>query len=249
VQNQRDRAAAQYLVDRISAVAVELGLQPGEPGCEPNINIVFTTNGKEMAASLVESSPLVFRPFGGTGGTTQGLHALAQFKASEAAVRWWQITLPVNRGGEVAVQLPNSWTNLNVFSGTDKDGNPMEGPHWMRQVPWTAGSNSRITHSMKDQFLVNYIIADASKLQTASWEQVADYLAMVALAQIKPDAQPTSYSSILNLFNTSNPPQAMTAMDRLYLQSLYEMDTMRMPKLQRSLFSDTMARKVSSVAD
>src|SRR5205814_2783877 len=51
------RDAAQYLVDRISRLAAEVGLEPGEPGCSPAVVILFTTNGKETARRLVDEQP------------------------------------------------------------------------------------------------------------------------------------------------------------------------------------------------
>src|SRR5262252_4633839 len=33
-----ENSAAQYVVDRISRQALELGLEPGEPGCTPQVN-------------------------------------------------------------------------------------------------------------------------------------------------------------------------------------------------------------------
>src|SRR5690606_34660233 len=56
--------AAQYIVDRISALALEVGLEIGEPGCRPQVNILFATDAKEMAALMVQSQPRVFRPAG-----------------------------------------------------------------------------------------------------------------------------------------------------------------------------------------
>ena len=87
------------------------------------------------------------------------------------------------------------------------------------------------------------MIVDVSKLGTVSWPQLTDYIAMVSLAQVDPDGLPSGYNSILNLFNTPNPPARMTEMDRSYLQALYSMDTRRMPKLQRSLLANTMVRE------
>src|SRR5215471_8802069 len=36
-----ESTAAQYVVDRISRQAIDVGLEPGEPGCTPQVNIIF----------------------------------------------------------------------------------------------------------------------------------------------------------------------------------------------------------------
>src|SRR5688572_16026632 len=50
-----ESSAAQYIVDRISSLALDVGLEPGEPGCRPDVNIIFATNAKETASQKVES--------------------------------------------------------------------------------------------------------------------------------------------------------------------------------------------------
>src|SRR6185295_548382 len=48
VQNL-ERTAAQYLVDRISRLAADVGLTPGEPGCSANVVIAWSNDGKKTA--------------------------------------------------------------------------------------------------------------------------------------------------------------------------------------------------------
>src|SRR5688572_142012 len=50
-----ENTAAQYIVDRVSQLALEMGVRPGEPGCGPNVIIIFTTDGKQLATHLVEN--------------------------------------------------------------------------------------------------------------------------------------------------------------------------------------------------
>src|SRR6476661_10037146 len=49
-----ESTAAQYVVDRISRQGLDLGLEPGEPGCRPQVNIVFATNASETASFMVK---------------------------------------------------------------------------------------------------------------------------------------------------------------------------------------------------
>src|SRR5690606_17545073 len=75
-------AAAQYIVDRISSLALDVGLEPGEPGCRPQVNILFAADARAMASVMVDSQPRVFRPAGGTAGMDLGLEALDDFVES-----------------------------------------------------------------------------------------------------------------------------------------------------------------------
>ena len=224
VHNLADRAAAQFVADRISLVALELGLEPGEPGCRANLNIIFTPDGSDTADRLLKSAPRAFRPFAGAGGTTQGVAELERFRTSEQPVRWWQITMIVDELGQPAMDLGFG-------------------------MPQIRGSNSRIKNSVSDALWGSIVIVDTSKLANVNWLQLTDYLAMVSLAQVKPDGAPAGYDSILNLFGAGQPPAGLTTMDRTYLHALYEMDTMIMPRMQRSGFASRMVRELGDSAE
>jgi hypothetical protein len=217
VRNLADRTTAEFVADRISLIALEVGLEPGEPGCRPNIHIVFARDGRDLASRLVEDTPRLFRPFAGAGGTTQGLSALELFKTSDAPIRWWQITMIVDELGMPAIDL---WG----------DG---------ESVPVIRGMPSRLRKATSDDLWGSLVIVDVSKLGTKTWPQVADYLAMVSLAQVQPGGIPANHDSILNLFGAGNPP-SMSALDLSYLRALYRIDTMTVSRAQRGMIATMM---------
>jgi len=227
VNNLRNAEVAQYVVDRISVIAFEVGLRPGEPGCSPNLNIIFTSDGAALANALVTTNRSAFRPYGGAGGTTQGLKALEEFATSDAPVRWWQITMPVDRMGNIAININSA------------DAGP----------PIVRSQGSLITNSVSDELWTTYVIVDTTKVVNARLDSLADYLAMVSLAQVDPGGVPANYNSILNLFNAANPAGGLTELDRTYLQALYRMDTRRMPRMQRSLLASTMVLEQDRMAE
>jgi hypothetical protein len=237
VYNLPDQTMAQYIADKITLTALEVGLKTGSPGCEPNLRIVFSPDARELASKMVEDSPTMFRPFGGIDGTTQGLVALESFKNSQAPVRWWQITMMVNEFGEPAIILPG----INDFILNSETGDML--------YPMVRGEVSRLKSGIQDVLWGSLVIIDVNKLGNAKWPQLADYLAMVSLAQIDPNGKPSGYDSILNLFSADTPPLGMTDMDRTYLRALYEMDTMMLPHTQRGVFSSQMVRALRKIED
>lgn len=62
------------------------------------------------------------------------------------------------------------------------------------------------------------------------------------LVQIKPDADPSGYDSILGLFTASSPPDGLTGWDRSYLRAVYDMDRQILPGAQRSQIVSLMQR-------
>lgn len=219
-------SAAQYLVDRVSQLAMQLGLEPGEPGCGPDVLIVFTTDANRAATHMVENEPRIFRPVFGTSGMNLPLEALDRFKESDRPVRWWHVSMPVDaRTGRPAIRMP-------------QDGGP--------PVISVAGP-SRIYSGIRDDLQRVIIVVDATKLTGTTWQQLGDYLAVISLAQIDPHAKPDAFDSILNLFSTPQYYSGLTDWDRSYLQALYTFDQERMPRLQRGALVSRMTRREREV--
>lgn len=228
---------AQYLADKISLIAQDVGLKTGDPGCKPNLQIVFSPDARALADSMVENSLASFLPFGGEGGTTQGRAALERFRSTDAPVRWWQITMVVDELGNPAIALPQVTDPGNTDNGSNTS------------IPMIRGIASKLRRPTSDAIWGALVIVDGSKVGKVQWPQLAGYLAMVSLAQVNPDAPPAGYESILNLFTADQPPPDLTDMDYAYLRALYRMDTMVMPQIQRGSLVNWMLREQEALRD
>lgn len=203
--------AAQYLVDRVSTVAEDLGLRAGAPGCSPNILIVMTEDANGLAKDMIDRSPRAFRM--GGAGMDRGGAELRRFSQSDLPVRWWQVSMPVDsETGMRATRLPGD--------GQD-NGQPEE---VMNYAPNTAVfAASRVSTQIHDNLIRTFIVVDANKLGGLSIEQLADYIAMVSFAQIDPMADTSRYASILNLFSDPQTTSSgLTEWDKAYLGGLYD---------------------------
>lgn len=189
--------AAQYMADRVSEVAMDIGLEPGEPGCQPNILIIGTDDGAAMAQGLVAARRNVFWP--GGSGMSRSRSALEAFQANDKPVRWWHISLPVNsQTGDIAVRLPGD-----------------EPP---RVAKTTSG---RLRTTIRNDLSRVIIIVDMGKADGLDMRQIADYAAMVAFSQVDPDADTEKYDSILNLFGQPQTTPHLSEWDMAYLKALY----------------------------
>lgn len=195
-------AAAQVIVDRVSEVALELGLVPEDPGCEPQVLIVATNDGPATAAGLVERSPRLFS-LGGEG-MELGPSALARFASNDRPVRWWHMSMPVDAdtGGRV-IRLPGDGTDLED------------------QILVSKFVASRLDSATRDNLVRVVIIVDTTRLGETSFVQLADYVAMISMAQIDPEADVTSHNSVLNLFHDPAGTPGLTDWDIAYLKGLY----------------------------
>jgi len=188
-------AVAQILIDRVSSIAAEVGLEPAEPGCSPNILVVASDDADGLTRTLVETRPLAFRPpYAGAAGSRR---SLANFVATSRPVRWWYVSLPVDETGAVAVRIPGY------------------------AAPKVRTLGGRLNTDIRYDLRRTFVILDIDSLEGLTFRQLGDYVAMVSLAQIDPDAETGEFQSILNLFDGAGPGAALTEWDLAYLQSLY----------------------------
>src|SRR5690606_26001909 len=57
IYNLPDQSAAHYIADKITLTALELGLRTGQPGCDPNLHVVFSPDARALADKMVQESP------------------------------------------------------------------------------------------------------------------------------------------------------------------------------------------------
>jgi hypothetical protein len=210
---------AQYIVDRASDVARELGLEAGEPGCAANVLIIAAADGQAVADGIVEERRRAFVP--GGSGMTRTLSALEDFRTSDAPVRWWHVSAPVDsESGELATRLPG------------------------RDAPQIAVSRaSRIRTDIRDDLFKAIIVVDISKVDSISLPQLADYCTLIALAQVDPKADVASFETILNVF-TDPAITGLTGWDRDYLAALYGIEQNRLGSARGGEIVDLMMRAV-----
>lgn len=201
-----DPRYARLMIDRITTVAAGLGIHGEEPGCKPSIIIVAASDADALAQALVADDPRSFRP--ARNATTLGEAALERFQSTEAPVRWWHVSLPVVVGtGELAVTL---------------DGEVIVGRSGPEPLQVAVRDASRLRANTRDDLARVIVVVDVNKVGRIGFRALSDYVAMVALAQIAPDADTTSYDTVLNLFSEGSDRSAgLSQWDIDYLTSLY----------------------------
>ena len=109
--------------------------------------------------------------------------------------------------------------------------------------PWVEQDGSRLTTRLRNNLIGAIVILDVSRVSGASFQQVGDYIGMVAMAQIDPDAETSPYDTVLNLFDPALRPAGLTDWDRSYLTSLYAAElNQRQPNAQSGAVASVMFR-------
>lgn len=198
-------ATGQIIADRVSEVALDVGLTPGMPGCSPNIVVIAAADGRSVAEDLVRTQTQAFRL--GTTKTDMGSAALHAFQTEERPVRWWMTSMPTDSNtGTRAIRLPGQ-----IDPATGQPTPPVI----------KVFAASRLNSQVRDDVIRAVVIIDMDKAAGSTINQLADYVAMVSLAQIDPEADARAYPTILNLFSDVDAPSGMTDWDMTYLRALY----------------------------
>lgn len=195
---------AQFIADRIAQRAHGVGLSPGAAGCTANVAIVVSADANAAARRLFDQDPNLFAYRPEENQKTLGQAAFQDFLETPRAVRWWHIAETMTADG----------LNLSGDAAHGGRGN----------VPVTRSSGSRLSNSTRQDLRRVIIIVDAHRVGATQLATLADYLAMVALAQVNPHADMSAYPSIMSVF--ADPPSsqhvtALTDWDLGYLDGLY----------------------------
>ena len=188
-----------FLVDRIALAAQDVGLEVGEPGCKANVLVIFTPDSEKFTKQAVREHPDAFSRF--DLGMTSGKRALRRFENTDAPVRWWHVTHRVTADGQ-RYEEHSEGDAVRIRDG------------------------GRIRSATRTDFDRAIVVVDAKRVGQVRFEALSDYLAFISLAQIDPDAAPSSADSVLSLFADKavgrEPPQKMTTWDVAYLKGLYD---------------------------
>lgn len=207
----------QFIADRIGEVARTLKLDAGQPGCAPNIFVLATDDPSKLIAKLrLKRHGLIEGP---------DIDIVEHIQHSHDAVRWIGAT-----GLSGAYGSPTQASDQGLAGHSTTQVNSYDG-------------GSRIETTTQTYLTRETIVVDGTQLDGISYEQLADYLAFVALAQLNPHASAPGIDSILSLFpRGGSAPTGLTAFDKAYLVGLYQMNPNAFGTLQRHQMESSISQ-------
>lgn len=194
----------QFLADQIARRAAAVGLRPGAPGCTANVAIFVTADSDAMARRMFEEDASLFAYYQQTNVVTLGQIAFQDFLDRPRAVRWWHVAETVSADG------------ISLAGDASQGG--------VANAPVARSGGSRLYRDTRNDFNRVIVIVDSRRVGAVQLSALADYLAMVTLAQIDPNADTSGLPTIMNLFaenRAGSAPAAMTDWDLAYLDGLY----------------------------
>lgn len=213
---------------RMETVAKGVGLKVGRPGCNSNIEVVFTGKPQDLLDFVARRDDRVL-----------GYHYPSQTRALKTVsrpIQAWYKTATMGGasdnaslafmmigggGGGGAVAMTGS-VGLSNNSSPETLDTPDNG------TPNGCGGR-RFTSCLSSLFENVLVVADARRTQGQPLDSLADYLAMLAFSQPRSLDGCLDFPSVIDLYAPTGcsgraPPDGLTPADAAYLTALYAAD-------------------------
>jgi hypothetical protein len=206
------RDAGEFVLARLSEVARNAGAPLAPEQCTPNFLVILTSEPDLLLKKWWARNPRLFNDERGIG----GIH---HFVNTHRPVRvWYNATSECVGGPET-----NYVGNGGVVYATCSHG----------------VLGSRLTWASMKRITLAIVVADTGLVKDLGVGQLADYIAMVGMAQIRESAKPGDAPTILRLFSESGEarPKGLSPWDQAFLKSLYVTDPSNVTQISEIKFN------------
>lgn len=210
------RAYGEFILERVTQIAQQAGAPLAGRYCRPNLYILVTKQPQPLLLDLAKRHLDVV--FGGA-----DPQAIGAFIAESKPVKTWYNTVRRTAEG-LPMQHMSFPGNQSMKQGPNLPPYAVRAPGLGDDIttnPWSQAS--RLTFNEVWAIYEVFVVVDPTRFKTVSLGQLADYVSMVGLAQIKLDAALGHVPSILTLWDMG--PEAaspgLTAWDRAFLKAVY----------------------------
>ncbi len=216
----------EFVLARVSQIARVAQAPLGTEHCKPNFFVVAADNPDALVAKWVKRFHAKLNTCNGLGYVKDFLHARTPIRV------WYNIQYRLDG------KIDRSLGALDLM-GVRVD---------LSYGPCTVvgAGDSRLSYGAVQALSSVIIVADSKRIRALNIGQLADYVAMVGLAQIRLDGDTGTAPTILRLFQQADPrPQGLSPWDRSFLYGLYTTDqssVMQMGAIKRRMLEQIAAR-------
>lgn len=216
----------EFILERISRIARDSHAPLGAEHCKPNLYIVVTDNPGVLLEKWTKRDRRMFD-------TCNGMGYVKEFLHSRKPVRVYYNARFSSGGAE-----------------RDVSALELDGTHFDSQLTGCMASGvagSRLSFGAVQEMTSVIIVVDNTQTTNLNMGQLADYVAMVGLAQIRVGADTGTAPSILRVFQDTDPrPQGLSPWDQAFLQSLYttnQSSVLEVTLIKRRMFEQIFGRE------
>lgn len=209
---------ARHVESRIRATAQAAGAPLASGRCEANVVVSFVGDGQDIARRIAARQPrrLAEVPPPSRDALLDG----------EAPVRWWYSTEVRGKDGDRLLGMePPFVTGAGGAPGQVLPGN---GDTSFLSIPGNSIVSTQTARALRSAT----VLVDANRAAGVKLDALADYVAFVSLAELRPGGTSGS-NSILALFDGAA-ARALTEWDARFLRELYRMPLDRRANQQRN---------------
>lgn len=218
-----------FITDRVKQIAGDAHAPvSSDPACKPNIEIVFTTTPQALMDN-VRRNRSAFLGYHDNAGQADRLARVTH------PIQAWYATATRDLRGKTRMDTPAA-QGVGEQSAIQGDTGQLE---------WGAAAvtGSRLGDGLHSVLYHVIIVADPTRLVQDETGALADYIGLVALAQVSIPEGCQSLPSIVNLLIAGCPPVAgLTENDKGYLAGLYQMGPGRTLRVQEDEIAFRMER-------
>ena len=219
----------EYILARLSQVArdVHAPLAVAGKHCQPNLLVAVTDSPDSVAEHWANHDSTRLN-------TCNGAGYVQDFIKSRRPVR-------VYYNGKFA---PTDGARAADISALSLMGLSLDFGYGPCKYGGRIAIDSRIRYGAVQQLASVIILVDGKRAASLNIGQLADYITMVGLAQIRAGANTGTAPSILSVFDSTDPrPQGLTSWDESFLRGLYT--TNQSSVIQASLIKASMFQQLT----
>jgi hypothetical protein len=205
---QRD---GEYMLTRLSQIAASAGAPLAPQHCKPNLYVVVTSEPDALLKAWNKRDVNLF-----DSGDDHGGGEIRQFLDAKLPIRAWYNAEIYDADGKPLRDSGGAGCGFDGASAGALNGQRVN----------CSASATRIRFNDVRNLSSAIVLVDATRVRGVSFGQVAAYVSMVGLAEIKISPAVASTPSILQLFSdiAKPAPTGLTEWDKAFLKGLYHTD-------------------------
>jgi hypothetical protein len=204
------REGGEFTLARLSQAARDAGAPLGSEKCDPNFLIVLTPEPEELLKKWWRRHP-------GSFNDERGIAGIKHFVHTSRPVRIWY---------NATSRCPGAPTTFVMQGGTMYPG-CVDG-----------GLGSKLSWETVRKIISVIVVVDTKLVKDLNAGQLADYISMIGMAQIRENPKLGDVPTILRLFEPSGAarPAGLSRWDQEFLKSLYATDTTKVMQIAEIKF-------------
>lgn len=196
------RDFGEFVLRRISQAAADARAPLAGTACHPNLYVVATNHPDALLKTWWARDKWMYN-------TGHGPRPVNDFVQSRQPVRvWYNTDLGCAGNAQITTGVPS-------YTGFGPPG--VAPPICANDIP----DATRLGRPIILSILSAIVVVDLRQMEKVTVRQMADYIALISLADVRQGTDSIPVSSILWLFGHERPPQGLSAWDQALLYSLY----------------------------